>query len=213
MLLKDPADLDDLSKYDFNLAIWRDNGTLTYVSPNSARQDSPCLGERYLSLHFEDHGLNVLYIVGRTKEVMKETAAYFMSKKRYGTKNCTSGSNELSNKSMDTSVVLLGMIPPYLLKPEQVPHWSLGGRSPTYMLLNNTFDLDELNSYDDNLAIWCNNGTLTYVSPKRARRDFPRLGEIILSLHFEDQGLHLYIVGETNEAMKETADFFKTKSG
>jgi hypothetical protein len=48
------------------------------------------------------------------------------------------------SESTDSSVVLLGMIPPYLRRPEQVPHWRRGGRSPMYMLLTDPANLDEL---------------------------------------------------------------------
>jgi hypothetical protein len=66
------------SEDNYNLAIWRDNGTLTYVSSNSARQDSPRLGERFLYLEAEDLGLQ-LYIVGGTDKTIAETAAFFLN--------------------------------------------------------------------------------------------------------------------------------------
>ena len=71
----------------------------------------------------------------------------------------------MSRESKDDSFLLLGLVPSYLRKPEQVARWRVRGESPTYMLLRKHKSLEELNQneYYHQIAIWRENGTLTYL--------------------------------------------------
>ncbi|GAX21196.1 hypothetical protein FisN_26Lh146 [Fistulifera solaris] len=118
----------------------------------------------------------------------------------------------MSNEYEDTSL-LLGMIPYSLRKPEQVAQWEKAGASPTYKLLRQPKNLEELT--DDckhGLAIWRENKTLTYVTPPGSD-DFPdrsrsSLSRFSLSMLFGSEGTALFICGYSDNAISETAAFF-----
>ena len=74
-LLRKPINLEEIDKYKYSTAIWRENGTLTYFSP--CYIDFPDDSQTYLTVSFESRGLT-LYTVGRSDDAIAETAAYFM---------------------------------------------------------------------------------------------------------------------------------------
>ena len=111
----------------------------------------------------------------------------------------------MSKQNKDISP-LFEEIPSSLRKPEQA-RWRKGGESPTYKFVRNPVYLEEINKDGRAVAIWRENGTLTYVSP-RDTDDFPDvIDSKFLSLEFGDEGLELHIVGTTDNAIAETAAF------
>jgi hypothetical protein len=116
----------------------------------------------------------------------------------------------MPNKKKDTSSsLLLGLIPSHLRTPEQIARWNIRDESPTYMLLRKPTSLEELNKneYYHQIAIWRDNGALTYVSPGNCIES-PREGERYLSLRFGGGGPKLYIVGNRDRDVAQTAAFF-----
>ncbi|GAX21810.1 hypothetical protein FisN_30Hu009 [Fistulifera solaris] len=104
---------------------------------------------------------------------------------------------------------LLEIIPPCRRTPAQVPHWFKGKDSSplTYKLLRAPHSLGEFNQYQQSLAIWCDNGTLVYVSPC-GLDDFPNDRQEYLSLEFGDKSPSIHIVGRWGPAVARTAAFF-----
>ncbi|GAX14121.1 hypothetical protein FisN_8Hu043 [Fistulifera solaris] len=111
----------------------------------------------------------------------------------------------MSEKDDSSSVALFEVIPPFLCRPEQVARWQRAGESPTYKLLRKPNSLEELNSYKYCMAIWSENGTLTYLTP-HGRDDYPR--ENALTLKYRGGGPTLHICGSSNLAINQTADYF-----
>ena len=48
-LLRKPLNLQELNKHNYCFAIWRENGTLTYVTPEGV-DDFPVMGDRFMNL-------------------------------------------------------------------------------------------------------------------------------------------------------------------
>jgi hypothetical protein len=114
--------------------------------------------------------------------------------------------------------VLLGVIPSKCCLPKQVARWYEEGDSPnlTYRLLRTPVDLDEFNDYNCRLAIWRENGTLTYLTPFRRRGEhehLPTEDDPFLILKFSDEGPFLGITGRDFVAMVETIAFFMNLEG
>jgi hypothetical protein len=76
-LLREPTSLSELNDYNHNVAIWRDNDTLTYVSP-SGFYDYPVDTDNCLYLNLDTFGPK-LYITGTTDDAIAETAEFFLS--------------------------------------------------------------------------------------------------------------------------------------
>jgi hypothetical protein len=113
----------------------------------------------------------------------------------------------MSNQRKDTSL-LLGVIPSNLCKPEQVARWCGGGVTPTYRLQRKPSDLSEFNHYNCRMAIWRNNGTSAYMTP-RERNDRPN-HELYLSMRFFCEGYVLHFTGSTDKAIAKRRHFFMT---
>jgi hypothetical protein len=106
-----------------------------------------------------------------------------------------------------SSLVLLGLIPFHCCTPEQVPKWFKARESPTYVLLRDPNGLHEFNQHEHEIAIWRDNHTLTYVSPP-GNVDSPVYNERYLTLKLGPGRPKIYIVGQTDQAVAETAAFF-----
>ncbi|GAX18849.1 hypothetical protein FisN_26Hu151 [Fistulifera solaris] len=78
-LLRDPRDLQEFAHYGRVFAIWRDNGTLTYIS-TCRNHDMPHCFPKYLCLTFHDDD-PTFYIVGKSDDAVAETAALFVDLK------------------------------------------------------------------------------------------------------------------------------------
>ncbi|GAX27267.1 hypothetical protein FisN_13Lh167 [Fistulifera solaris] len=115
-------------------------------------------------------------------------------------------SNE--NENENSLSCLLEVIPPHLCRPEQVAHWERAGEAFTYRLLRNPISLEELNQHKFCMAIWRDNGTLTYVTPHcdRDRHDGP--SRSFLTLKLREDGPFLRITGSTDDAVAQTVAFF-----
>jgi hypothetical protein len=74
-LLRDPEDLSEFNHYNCRLAIWRKNGTITFVSPKGYSGFPDHEKQLYLSFRDEDICLN---ITGKTDHAIAQTAAYFI---------------------------------------------------------------------------------------------------------------------------------------
>ena len=107
----------------------------------------------------------------------------------------------------NASPPLLEEIPSSVREFEQVARWCSWMIGPTCRLLRDPLNLHELNQYKHALAIWRDNGTLTYVSPC-GNDDFPSLDQQFLTLNFRNTGLVLDTVGATDDAIAETAAYF-----
>ncbi|GAX18838.1 hypothetical protein FisN_26Hu140 [Fistulifera solaris] len=106
--------------------------------------------------------------------------------------------------------LLLRLIPPSLCKPEQKAQWEddEGEESSTYTLLRKPTSLQEFNPYKQ-LAVWRENETLTYVVPFGGNS--PHLScedRKSLTIELGKASPTLYIVGETEDAIVDTAAFF-----
>lgn len=119
----------------------------------------------------------------------------------------------MSNEE-DTSL-LFGVIPSFLLIPEQVARWDHVKESHTFTLLRKPNNLQELNKYKGGVAIWRDNGTLIYVEPSDRsyshdpyRQYEQAFRQRCLSLHFGTNGPTLCIVGRTDDSIAETAAYF-----
>ena len=120
----------------------------------------------------------------------------------------------MSNESQ-ISGELFQEIDSALRTPEQVPLWRDGQRTPTFKLLRNPVNLQELNQCDKSIAIWRDNGTLTHVKPSNSEV-LPDENQRGLALGFRDNDkskLMLYITGGTDEAIADTLDFFVNVQG
>lgn len=116
----------------------------------------------------------------------------------------------MSDGNEDDSL-LLGIIPSFRRTPEQVARWDEVGESPTFKLLRDPINLQELNQYNHEIAIWRENRTLTYVSPFRVNDDdhnSPYEKRRMLSLKFGHNSPRLHIAGETDDSVAETAEYF-----
>jgi hypothetical protein len=99
-------------------------------------------------------------------------------------------------------------------KEEQIARWENGVESPTYKLRRAPLNLEELNSWGHLLAIWRENGTLTYVTPYGLCGYYPTCHhQKVLCLDFNPPGPRLHIVGATDEAIAETAALFLAVTG
>ncbi|GAX27729.1 hypothetical protein FisN_13Hu173 [Fistulifera solaris] len=78
-LQRKPTDLAEFYQYNCRMTIWRDNGTLTYLSPCESN-DRPN-HERYLSMRFFCEG-PIFHITGTTDKAISKTAAFFMTLER-----------------------------------------------------------------------------------------------------------------------------------
>lgn len=108
--------------------------------------------------------------------------------------------------SEDNSL-LFGVIPSFLRKPEQVPCWYEAGETHTYTLLRKPVNLEELFKHQYRMAIWRENGTLTYLMPSEAD-DAPKTDGKMMALAFEEQRFTIFIAGKTHNAIAQTAAFF-----
>lgn len=85
-LLREPKDVDELECYDLEKAIWRDNGTLTYIRQSSISMPPDLhASEKYLS--FDLSSSISCIVVGKTDKSIAETVAYFWNLKysqKYG---------------------------------------------------------------------------------------------------------------------------------
>ncbi|GAX18844.1 hypothetical protein FisN_26Hh146 [Fistulifera solaris] len=116
----------------------------------------------------------------------------------------------MSNEYEDRSL-LLGMIPYSLREPDQVVHWQKAGESPTYKLLRQPRNLEELTEdCKHGLAIWRDNDTLTYVTPPGTDDvwDRKKSSSFNSSLWMLLGGTALQIFGYSENAISETAAFF-----
>ena len=77
-------------------------------------------------------------------------------------------------------------------------YWQEEGEALTYRLLRDPVDLKELNMYGHTMAIWRENGTLTYLTPDGCD-DYPE--ESVLCLAYGDGGPTLHIAGRTKKAI------------
>lgn len=116
--------------------------------------------------------------------------------------------------SQNNSYALLEVIPASERTPEQVACWRIQGEAPTFKLRRDPNNLEELNTLERATAIWRENNTLTYVTP-RGNNDFHSSDERSLSLMFiETQiGLQMTIVGTTDKDIAQTAAFFLSLDG
>jgi hypothetical protein len=104
---------------------------------------------------------------------------------------------------------LLAEIPSADCKPEQVARWNQGRETPTFRLLRDPMNLEELNELESCVAIWRDNETLTYVAPKNLfGRSLFEAKEDSLFIPFYDIELKLEIVGKADYAIAETAAYF-----
>ncbi|GAX28089.1 hypothetical protein FisN_2Hu090 [Fistulifera solaris] len=104
---------------------------------------------------------------------------------------------------------LLVEIPSADCKPEQVARWNQGRETPTFRLLRDPMNLEELNELESCVAIWRDNETLTYVAPKNLfGRSLFEAKEDSLFIPFYDIELKLEIVGKADYAIAETAAYF-----
>ena len=113
----------------------------------------------------------------------------------------------MSSKEHEDHGYLLEVIPPFFCEPWQVPRWNHGRDSPTYRLQRKPINLHELNRYGYGIAIWRDNGTLTYVTPCGSD-DHPDDDLRCLSLVYFCRGPTLNITGLTDKAVAETAAYF-----
>jgi hypothetical protein len=111
----------------------------------------------------------------------------------------------MSNEYDDTSL-LLGMISYSLRKPEQVAEWEKAGASPTYKLLRQPKNLEELIDGEHGIAIWRDNGTLTYVS--RLGIDESSQRDRSLTIVLGSNNAVLQIFGDSDDVICETAAYF-----
>ncbi|GAX18852.1 hypothetical protein FisN_26Hu154 [Fistulifera solaris] len=112
----------------------------------------------------------------------------------------------MTDSSADPSL-LFGVIPNFLRKREQEPCWSQSGNELTFTLLRTPKNLQELNQYNHQIAIWRENETLTYVVPHGVDAWPSRIGRGLV-FQFDTIGLQLYNAGKTDEAIAESAAFF-----
>jgi hypothetical protein len=114
----------------------------------------------------------------------------------------------MSDAMQDTSL-LFGVIPPSLCTPEQVATWDDGKVLHTYKLLRTPVNWGEIIQYGNAaMAIWRDNGTLTYIAPCNGDTHFPESNESKPSLWFYLNHLKLDITGNTEKDVAETAAFF-----
>ena len=113
----------------------------------------------------------------------------------------------MPKKKKNVRSPLLEEIPSSRCEPEQVARFSYVKDAPTYKLLRNPFRLGEINDHGRLMALWRENGTLTYVSSYGVNGS-PEYGQRYLSLNFYRSGLKMDIVGSTDDAIAETAAFF-----
>jgi hypothetical protein len=104
---------------------------------------------------------------------------------------------------------LLELIPSSLRRTEQVSRWFKRKDAPTYIFRRKPASLDELHRYlcNGRMAIWRDNGTLTYVTSS-SLFDYPESRQKYLSLMYYGTGPCFSIIGETDSALVETATFF-----
>ncbi len=108
--------------------------------------------------------------------------------------------------SSTTHDFLLGLIPTDELMPHQIAKFSARDTWPTYMLLRKPKDVNELKKYKPGVAIWRDNGTLAYVSSNGRGPALDQTKKNLrLGLGFQ---VVCTIVGETDEAIAETAELF-----
>lgn len=101
---------------------------------------------------------------------------------------------------------LLEQIPTEQLEPKQVAHWRGGETSPTYKLTREPTTWSEFElAYGSNIAIWRENGTLTYVSTGIHTPDHNYARK---SHYFTCRFFSCVIVGWTDEAIAETVALF-----
>ncbi|GAX18846.1 hypothetical protein FisN_26Hu148 [Fistulifera solaris] len=128
------------------------------------------------------------------------------------------------SRDIDETGLLLGRIPSRLLTPQQIPCWKLddpfnddheneddynddSDDAPTYQLLRKPVSLKEFHDHGKGVVIWRNNDTLTYVTTNGGN-DAPCDPRRALSMKFVDDGLSLYITGNTDEAVADTVAYF-----
>lgn len=75
MLLRTPNNINELILLGDSVAIWRDNETLTYVSP-LLNCDAPVIDERYMFVQYSKFG-PTLTIEGSSDEAVVETTDFF----------------------------------------------------------------------------------------------------------------------------------------
>lgn len=83
----------------------------------------------------------------------------------------------------------------------------MGEEFYTFTLLRKPRNLEEILKHKHRMAIWRDNDTLTYVISFDSE-DLPDTKKHVLSLYFGDQRLEMLIVGDTHDAVAETAAFF-----
>ncbi|GAX18840.1 hypothetical protein FisN_26Hu142 [Fistulifera solaris] len=86
--------------------------------------------------------------------------------------------------------------------------WDEGGEAPTYKLQRDPVELEEFKQYNHGVVIWRENDTLTFIAPYN--NDSYASDDSLRSLSLEFYALHLtlHIVGETEAAVTETAEYF-----
>jgi hypothetical protein len=105
-------------------------------------------------------------------------------------------------------IFLLGVIPSSARTPEQVAHWEKEGEAATYKLQRDPVNLEEFTQYNHRVVIWHENDTLTYISPED-KYAYPVIGtRRYLELVTCDQMFAFNIVGKTDAAVVETAEYF-----
>lgn len=102
--------------------------------------------------------------------------------------------------------LLLGLIPTDQLEPHQKAKYRKNNTWPTHRLLREPKDIDEFISYRPGVAIWRDNGTLSYLTPSGRG---PTVNQTQKNLRL-GLGIHIActIVGNTDEAIVETAEYF-----
>ena len=113
----------------------------------------------------------------------------------------------MSSNEYEDHGLLLGVIPPGDCEPWQLPRWDHQRPSLTYKLQRKPINLQELNQYGHPIAIWRDNGTLTYFTPCGSN-NHPHHRLRCLTVAYFDKGPRLSITGITDEAVVETAAFF-----
>ncbi len=112
----------------------------------------------------------------------------------------------MSNSQQGLLLLLLGLVPTDQLQPHQKAKWRQNTTWPTYRLLRLPNNVQEFQSYKPGVAIWRDNGTLTYVSSRGKEPTLDQTKKILrLALCF---GIMCTIVGECEQAIVETADLF-----
>ncbi|GAX18847.1 hypothetical protein FisN_26Hu149 [Fistulifera solaris] len=98
-------------------------------------------------------------------------------------------------------------IPFWRKSREQYGSWDDLGDAPTYEFLRTPHNLREIESYNQHLILWRDNHTLTFVCPGDSN-DQPAGVFSYLCLVFYDRGPTMFITGDSDEAIAETAAFF-----